>query len=197
MSTPTATTPTALELRRKAVMRLAAGSASIEATGSMSTALAVLHELASSPATAADALALLHELQVHQVELDLQADEMRQSRAELEDALAHQLARIDAAPVGLFTVDRSAQVHEVNAPGAGLLNLDADALVGQHLNQFLSSRDADALLTLLALADSGSAEGGCALQLQPRRGAAVTVHATAVRLDDHGQLQLALMRAGS
>jgi hypothetical protein len=37
----------------------------------------VLHALASSPQTAADALTLLHELQVHQVELDLQAQELQ------------------------------------------------------------------------------------------------------------------------
>jgi PAS domain S-box-containing protein len=163
----------------------------------MSAALAVLHDLAASPATAADAMALLHELQVHQVELDLQAEELRSARTELEEALAHQLARIDAAPVGLFTVDLRSVVHEVNAPGARMLGLQADQLLGEPLSKFLAPQGADALATLLALAGSGQAEGGTALQLLPQRGDALAVHATAARLADHGQCQLALMHVAA
>jgi hypothetical protein len=77
-------------LRHRATSRLSAGAGATRAPVSASNALAVLHDLASSPETAADALALLHELQVHQVELDLQADELRESRAGLETALRRQ-----------------------------------------------------------------------------------------------------------
>ena len=45
--------------------------------------LSLLHELASTPARADEALKLLHELQVHQVELDLQHEQMEATRREL------------------------------------------------------------------------------------------------------------------
>jgi hypothetical protein len=72
------------DLRRRALAQLRVPAGSHEARLNSSAALGVLHELASSPSTAEAALALLHELQVHQVELDLQDEELRRSRAELE-----------------------------------------------------------------------------------------------------------------
>lgn len=187
--------PTPLPLRERAAARLSSGR--VEGHAQLGGALAVLHQLASSPATAADALAMLHELQVHQIEIELQSEELRSARAELEGALAHQLARIDAAPVGLFTVDPGTVVHEVNAPGARLLGLGADELLGLALTQFLSAQDADALATLLSLARDRSSHEGCALRLQPPVGAPVAVRATAARLSDDGQCQLALMRVAA
>ena len=95
-----------------------------DAQGAMQMATAaygVLHELASSPTTAADALALLHELQVHQVELDLQAEELRASRMELEAALRRQIQLYDAAPVGHATIDPSCTLLELNLTGAAML----------------------------------------------------------------------------
>lgn len=57
-------------LRLRAVSQLTAG-ARTQRTGAVE-AMAALLQLASSPTTAREALALVHELQVHQVELDMQ-----------------------------------------------------------------------------------------------------------------------------
>jgi molybdenum cofactor biosynthesis enzyme len=79
------------DLRSRAAARLKGPAAAKGTAAAAADALGVLHALASSPETAADALAMLHELQVHQVELELQAQELRESRAELEAALRRQL----------------------------------------------------------------------------------------------------------
>jgi hypothetical protein len=82
------------DLRLRALQRLTGNNGSHDARLNGSAAFQVLHDLASSPSTGAAALALLHELQVYQVELDLQDEELRRSRAELEAALTRQ----DGAP---------------------------------------------------------------------------------------------------
>ena len=84
-----------MDLRVRAASRLKSTDAAKESTTRATHSMAVLHALASSPATAADALAVLHELQVHQVEVDLQAEELRESRTELEAAL---LSTAEGAP---------------------------------------------------------------------------------------------------
>jgi hypothetical protein len=71
-------------LRERAQKVLHTPSSSLPKPKDATDAFRVLFELASSPDTAGDALALLHELQVHQVELDMQTEELMHSRAELE-----------------------------------------------------------------------------------------------------------------
>ncbi len=77
-------------------------------------AVRALYELASAPATAPNALALLHELQAHQVELDLQTEELHRMQAELEISLQRQMQLYEYAPVGYWTVDVTAVVRELN-----------------------------------------------------------------------------------
>ena len=79
-----------IELRTRAATQLGGDDMQRQARLSSTAALRVLHALASSPATAADAIALLHELQVHQVELDLQYEELQGSNSELEASLDRQ-----------------------------------------------------------------------------------------------------------
>lgn len=128
-------------LRRRAAARLGGPAAAAEPAAGIADALSVLHALASSPATAPDALALLHELQVHQVELDLQAQELQESRAELESALRQQAARQDAWPVGCLVLDAHGAVVELNDTAARLLGLPQDQAPGQRLAAFVAGPD--------------------------------------------------------
>ena len=153
------------ELRSSAVMRLSAQAGPQGARASASEALGVLHELASSPESAADALALLHELQVHQVELDLQDEELRQSRIELETALRRQIQLYDALPVGCFTVERDTTVSELNLTGAHMLGLACEAVVGQRLERFVAPPSRPALNGLLKRVAENRRGEGCQLTL--------------------------------
>jgi PAS domain-containing protein len=85
--------------------------------------LSLLYTLASSPASAKDALKLLHELQVHQVELDLQNEGVEAARRELAEDLARYKTLYDAAPAGYFNVDLAGHILEGNLAGAELLGL--------------------------------------------------------------------------
>mgnify|MGYP006179376915 CR=1 FL=1 len=85
-------------LRERATTQLTGGGQIDLARANTSDAMAVLFKLASSPDTAVDAMALLHELQVHQVEVDMQHEELRRSRVELENDLIRQTDRFERAP---------------------------------------------------------------------------------------------------
>lgn len=183
------------DLRIRAASRL--GREPQGAPYSASAALAVLRELAMSPSTAADALAVLHELQVHQVELDLQAEELRSTQAQLETALQRQIQLYDAAPVGCFTVDADGTLHELNLTGAAMLGVARDELLGQSLFDFVAPGSASVLKAAVAGASTGAPGPSCAVQLIAPHGGLRTVLA-AVNADPGGRtLLVALMDDGA
>jgi PAS domain S-box-containing protein len=187
---------TRAELRSRAVERLSRPGAAEGTRVNALAALSVLHEMSLSPATAPDALALMHELQVHQVELDLQEDELRRSRAEVEAALARSNQLYDSAPVGLFTIERNTALVELNQAGARLLGGEPETLLGRPLAGFLTPSGGDALHTLLTRVADGQAAPACTLELARPDGAPLRVFAT-VSADPAGpRFLMALLNLG-
>jgi len=137
-------------LRQRAAARLGGAAAALGPTARATDALSVLHTLAGSPATASQALTLLHELQLHQVELDLQAQELHASRADLEEALRQQIALYDHQPVGSFTIDMRAVLHGLNQTGAGLLGTGQSDALGLPLDAFFDADSARRFRVALA-----------------------------------------------
>jgi|HubBroStandDraft_1064217.scaffolds.fasta_scaffold227779_2 PAS domain-containing protein len=175
-----------VDLRLRAVQQLkgAAGSPTPIPRQSPSAALGVLFEMASEPSTAGSALAVLHELQVHQVELELQDEELRRSREELEVTLRRQTQLYDHAPVGYFTIDRAGALRELNLTGVAMLGCVRDQLRGRTLFSFLAPLSATGLQGMLArLTDGALCESG-ALQLVVGGGPPRCVRASAKRDPD-------------
>ncbi|MDP2046594.1 MAG: PAS domain-containing protein, partial [Deltaproteobacteria bacterium] len=73
---------------------------------------------------------LVHELHLHQVELDMQNEELRRSQGETEAALAKYADLYDSAPIGYFTFNPRGVILEANLTGARLLGLERGCLVG-------------------------------------------------------------------
>ena len=90
-----------------------------------------------------EARSVLHDLQVHQIELELQNEELRQAQAELEASRARYFDLYDLAPVGYFTLDENGVIQEANLTGATLLGVARGALAGQPLGRFVVGEDAD------------------------------------------------------
>lgn len=163
-----------VDLRHRAASHLAGDASRKGAIARSADALTVLHGLASSPQTAADALALLHELQVYQVELDLQAQELRESREALEASLRRQVELYDFQPAGLFTLDAQRVVMETNRAGADMLGLGRDDLVGLTLDAFLLPESARRFRSAMVGVDVGMRHVWCPLTLSPRDGVALS-----------------------
>ena len=166
------------DLRSRAASRLTGGAAEKGSPSRIADALSALYTLASSPKTSAEALALLHELQVHQVELDLQAQELQESRAEMESALRRQTELYDSQPVGCFTVDAALVVQELNQTGAAMLGIDREDGRGANLGAFLSTDGMRMLQDLVTRALRGAGRVSGALQMRRTGGHEETVQAS-------------------
>jgi PAS domain S-box-containing protein len=70
---------------------------------------------------ASDLRANMHELQVHQIELEMQNDELLRAKGELENSEQKFRDLYDFAPVGYATIDTSGSICELNLAGASLL----------------------------------------------------------------------------
>ena len=81
---------------------------------------------------------LLHELEVHQIELELQNAELRQTRDELEVALENYTDLYDFAPAGYFTLAADSTIRQVNLTGAQLVGIERSRLVGRSFAQLVS-----------------------------------------------------------
>ncbi|GAB6058880.1 PAS domain S-box protein [Desulfonatronum parangueonense] len=84
---------------------------------------------------------LLHELLVHQVELEMQNEELRQSRQELETSRARYFDLYDLAPVGYCTISRRGVILESNLTMADLLGVSRGKLVRKNWIKYLFQED--------------------------------------------------------
>jgi len=72
---------------------------------------------------------LVHELQVHQIELEMQNEELRKAQVELEESRNRYYDLYDFAPIGYFTFDQKGLILEVNLAGADLLGVERSHLM--------------------------------------------------------------------
>lgn len=90
---------------------------------------------------------LLHELQVHQIELEMQNDELRRTQTELDTAQARYFDFYDLAPVGYCSVNDKGVITQANLTMAGLLGVLRNTLVHHVLSQFIAPEDKDIFYT--------------------------------------------------
>ena len=106
---------------------------------------------AESPLASAQAFAsgtrptedLLHELQVHQIELETQNEELRRTRIALEEAHDRYVDLYEFAPVGYITLSHEAQITAINLTGAAMLREDRKQLLRCNFAQIVAPEDQD------------------------------------------------------
>jgi PAS domain S-box-containing protein len=83
----------------------------------------------------------VHELEVHQIELVMQNEELRQARNELETVLERYTDLYDFAPVSYFTLKRDGTIQQVNLTGANSLGYERSRLIGRRFDLFIIKQD--------------------------------------------------------
>ncbi len=87
--------------------------------------------------------AMVHELQVYKIELEMQNDELRKTQLELGESLNRYLDLYDYAPVGYLTVDSKGIIREINLTAARMLQVDRGNLVGVPFSRFVPKEYVD------------------------------------------------------
>jgi len=83
---------------------------------------------------------LVHELEVHQIELEMQNEELHKARNEVEKTLEKYTELYDFAPVGYFTLGHDAVISAANLTAATLLKVERSKLLGRHFGQYLTEK---------------------------------------------------------
>ncbi|MGC8491154.1 MAG: PAS domain S-box protein [Syntrophobacteraceae bacterium] len=86
---------------------------------------------------------ILHELSVHQIELEMQNEELRNAREALDISRARYFNLYDLAPVGYCTLSPGGSILEANLTAATMLGRERGALVESRLSEFVHREDQD------------------------------------------------------
>ena len=132
--------------------------------------------------------ASLHELRVHQIELEIQNEEMRLAQAALDALRARYFDLYELAPVGYCTVSEQGQILEANLTAATLLRVERGALAGKSLSAFISKEGQELYYRCRKnLLDTRQPQGGD-LRMARKDGTAFFAHLeiTAAR-DENGE----------
>jgi PAS domain S-box-containing protein len=81
---------------------------------------------------------MLHEIQVHQIELELQNEELQQAKAEVDANLEKYTDLYDFAPVGFFSIDEAGLILDVNLTGSALLGMERSRLIKRRFQLFMT-----------------------------------------------------------
>jgi PAS domain S-box-containing protein len=125
---------------------------------------------------------LVHELQVHQIELEIQNEELRTAQGQLGESLAKYSDLYDFAPVGYFTSHRDGLVVEANLTFAVQLGIERGRLIDTPLWLYAAAPDRGKLRTHLDRVLKTSERRTCELRLQRPSGPERYVQLDSIRV---------------
>ncbi len=124
----------------------------------------------STPTPLQDARKVVHELEVHQIELEMQNEALIQGQATLMASREKYTDLYDFAPVGYFTFDHMGLIAEVNLTGASLLGIERGQLKSKPFSFFVAGPSRDTFHRhYRGILRTGTA-GACELQLTRKDG---------------------------
>jgi PAS domain S-box-containing protein len=137
---------------------------------------------------------LLHELRVHQVELEMQNDELRTAQIELEVS-QKQYANLyekyhnlyDVAPVGYCTLEKDGTIQEINLTAADQLGVEKDVLLNTRIQQYIVAEDQEIFFLHLRKAFDTQTRQTCELRLLKRDGASFWVQLESIVVQENAE----------
>ncbi|MGJ0483840.1 MAG: PAS domain S-box protein [Methylomicrobium sp.] len=134
---------------------------------------------------------LLHELRVHQIELEMQNEELRRAQNELITSRDRYADLYDFAPVGYFTITWGGVILEGNLTGANLLEVSRTKLLNRLFAQFIAEQEKDHWHRFFIQARQNPDKQTCETQIQRADGAPpVYVQIDCLRIELDGELPI-------
>ncbi|MDO9510890.1 MAG: PAS domain-containing protein [Bacteroidales bacterium] len=113
----------------------------------------------------ADIKKLVHELQVHQIELEMQNEELRQAYETTEQALKKYTMLYDYSPMGYFTLDQDGVIHDLNFSGAEMLHEKRFSLINVNIKLFIYEDSKPIFNNFLSKVYSSNEKESCEVML--------------------------------
>jgi PAS domain S-box-containing protein len=126
---------------------------------------------------------LVHELRVHQIELEMQNEELKKTQRALEESTDKYVYLYDFAPVGYFTFTSGGRIAEVNLTGAALLGGERQELLNRGFGHFVAPEDFDRWERHLRSVYKSEEKQGCDLALKREDGATFHARLDSIRMD--------------
>jgi len=128
--------------------------------------------------------ALIHELRVHQIELEIQAEELRRAHLALEESRDTYLDLYDFAPLGYLTLNEKALITGVNLSGAAILGIERSRLLSAPFSKWMAEKDADQWHRYFMNILSHGGQQSCTLMLAPETGSPFPARLEGIRITD-------------
>lgn len=108
---------------------------------------------------------LLHELQVHQIELEMQNEELRQAYETAETALKKYTMLFDLSPMGYFSLDAEGAICDLNFTGADMLGERRFSLIDSNFKLFISEESKSVFNNFFKKVYTSNAKESCEVLL--------------------------------
>ncbi|MFA4919537.1 MAG: PAS domain S-box protein [Thermodesulfovibrionales bacterium] len=129
---------------------------------------------------------LIHELQVHQIELEMQNDELRKSQAELEESRSKYSDLYDFAPVGYFTFDKDGLTLEANLTAAKELGVERSLLINKPFRAYIVKEDREIFDSHLWKVFKSDDRQTCEIRLKRKKGTEIYAQLESIAVLDSG-----------
>ncbi len=127
-----------------------------------------------------DTLQLMHELQVHQIELEMQNEELRNAQDKLEITSQKYTELYDFAPIGYFTLSKTGEIVEINLTGANLLGKNRSKLINRNFKLFVSNDSRSVFNLFLQKIFGNKTKQTCEVLLTPDENQPVHVYLSGI-----------------
>jgi len=145
----------------------------------------------ASPLSEVESLRLIHELEVHQVELEMQNEELQRARAIAEVANDKYIRLYDFAPSGYFTLSVKGEIIELNISGARMLGKDRQHLKSSLFGFFVSEETKPIFSLFLEKAFKSKSKESCEVGVLTVGGSSIYIHLVGETSENGEQCQIA------
>jgi PAS domain-containing protein len=136
---------------------------------------------------------LLHELQVHQIELEMQNEELRQAYETAEAALKKYTMLFDLSPIGYFSLDPDGAISDLNFTGADLLKERRFSLINSNFKLFISEESKPVFNSFFRKVYASNAKESCKVMLGYKNNALCHVYMEGVVTEDEQKCLLSVI----